>query len=227
MGDGKKFKTVEDLARGKWEADEFINTLKEELAQVRSEVTKGKTVEELLASIKEMGNNRTPMSNEDNHDHENDEVNSKLSLEEIKRAVKQELQMEQVYAKEAENLSTAQNKLREVYGDNANAELVKKANELGVTMDYLKQMASTSPNAFLTLVGANQPKQPDRRNDFFAPPANQLHTQTENKPNFGGYKPKSYYDNLKKTDIKAWKDPNIVVEMHEAALKLGPAFFEN
>jgi len=40
VGEGKKFKTVEDLAKGKLEADSFIAQLEGELKGVKGDLTK-------------------------------------------------------------------------------------------------------------------------------------------------------------------------------------------
>jgi beta-phosphoglucomutase-like phosphatase (HAD superfamily) len=59
VGDNKKFKTVEDLARAKWESDQYIKTLEQGRDQLREDYLKaleaaqtGPQVKELLDQLK-------------------------------------------------------------------------------------------------------------------------------------------------------------------------------
>jgi hypothetical protein len=60
VGEDKKFKTVEDLAKGKLEADSYIEQLKEEnriarekLGELEGSKSKDETVSELLRAVRE------------------------------------------------------------------------------------------------------------------------------------------------------------------------------
>jgi hypothetical protein len=75
VGEGKKFKTVEDLAKSKVQADQFIEQLKTESAEMRRRLTeleasagKSRTIEDVLNAVKgaqEEGGNQSAISTED------------------------------------------------------------------------------------------------------------------------------------------------------------------
>ena len=58
VGEGKKFKTVDDLAKGKWNSDSMIETLKAEIATLKAQANSGANVDTLLAEIRKINGNK-------------------------------------------------------------------------------------------------------------------------------------------------------------------------
>jgi hypothetical protein len=54
VGEGKKFKSVDDLARGKYEADQYINTVIQQKDQLLQDYNRLKADYEATASLKEI-----------------------------------------------------------------------------------------------------------------------------------------------------------------------------
>jgi hypothetical protein len=149
VGEGKKFKTVQDLAKGKVTSDDFIERLKTELSELRTELRSRNTVEELLARTK---NNVLP-NPADNQEVLGDNVNTGTpSLKDLESLLDRRLtEREQLTARQ-NNLTQVKNALIENWGQNFPIKLAQVARENGYSQAMLDQMAQENPNAFYRLV---------------------------------------------------------------------------
>jgi|CXWL01.1.fsa_nt_gi predicted CopG family antitoxin len=150
VGEGKKFKDIQALAASKREADQFIEQIKRENAELR-EVTKALEAEkttqhsltEILAALKqdkkEEGGNQSP-----------------VSLEELTKLVKSVTSQEREMGIRTANRDLVDKTLITKFGDQGKAiEAVKtKAKELGLGPYQIKELSESSPAAFLQLFGA-------------------------------------------------------------------------
>lgn len=150
VGEGKKFKSVEDLAAGKAEADAFIEQVKRENAELRQtaqklEAEKGqqKTLSDILDALKQ--GKTEPTGNQ-----------PPVSLEELTKLVKSVTSLERDKETRNTNRNLVDQTLVAKYGDPAKAiEQVKtKAKELGLGPTQIKELSESSPAAFLQLFGA-------------------------------------------------------------------------
>lgn len=164
VGEGKKFKSNNELALGKVHSDAHIETLEKTLAAMREELTTRKTAEELINQIALARTPPADLSRNDQivTDQNTDQVKS-LTTEDVDRMFAER----EANARRQANLTQATQKLKETYGDNAASVLQQKATELGVAPAYLQKMAEDSPNVFTSLFQA-MPAQRD--NLFQAPP---------------------------------------------------------
>ena len=151
VGEGKKFATNEDLAKGKQEADLFIEKLQDEnkqaLAALVEAQEKGKdsaTVSELLAAVKEAQSKSA------------DESTPQLDESALVDLVKKTLQGENAADKAARNRKEANSLvLQKVNGDAeaAKAYVAERAKSLGLSPERLGELSEESPSAFAALVG--------------------------------------------------------------------------
>lgn len=171
VGEGKKFKDANDLAKGKAFGDAHIATLERTLAEMRVELQTRKTAEELIHKIS-LANKQDPSSGRDPPVLENEVLNkSGLSAEDVEKML---LEREMKRTRD-NNLNETSQKLREVYGDNAASTIQAKAQELGVSSDYLKSLAQDSPKVFISLFG----KVPESTKEpFNAPPKSGIRTSS-------------------------------------------------
>lgn len=232
VGEGKKFKTPEELAKGKAEADLFIKSLLDEMKEVKDELNKRMTVEDLMNSLKGT-REQTTMTNGDNfntsentHTSHGDTGTNSLDLETIRKALKDELAQEKEKARRQANVAEVVNKLREQHGDNVSAYLNTKAKELNVDITYLRELAEDKPSVFYQLVGNSQTSNDPFRSGPVTPPRSQVTTGVTPTKSYGEHKTKSYYEQLKLKDKKAYFSPQVRVQMHKDALALGESFFD-
>jgi len=230
VGDGKKFRSHEDLARGKAESDLFIAKLLQEKKEALEELNKRLTVEDLLSRLENKGTPPVTQNqfNQNGNAASGDQnaPNSNLNLDEIKAAVKAELERDVVNAKREANVNNVNAKMTELYGDQAPAVLRRKAQELGVSIDYLRGIAADSPALFLKTIEEAPVAQPQKPSIFNAPPQGVNTGALPKTPTYGNHKPRSYYENLKKTNPKEYFSPKTAVQEHKDAVALGVNFFD-
>lgn len=224
VGEGKKFKSVEDLARGKAESDNYIQTLERNLDGIKTELDKRLTAEELANQIRsEMKSTQNESNQENNLGEENKEVerqNNSFSEDDISKLVEKRLTEQKARDVAERNVAEVTKTLNDKVGVSASKYLSDKADELGVTLDYLREQAAISPKAFYNLVGLNE----SRQTNVFTPPVSQGNTQAGPDP---AVRNKAYYDKLYKENPRLRIDSNTQIQEHRDALRLGEAFFNN
>lgn len=153
VGEGKKFKTVEDLALGKLQADQHIPQLQQENAELRNAVKElegkanaGATLSQVLEAL-----NKAKSPEQGNQ--------PPVSLEELTKLVKSVSAEEREATQRQNNQSLVDQTLVSKFGDTGKAvEVVRaKAKELGLGTAQIKELAQTAPAAFLQLFGATAP----------------------------------------------------------------------
>jgi hypothetical protein len=216
VGEGKRYKSPEELARGKKEADAFIEQLKRENAEMREDLTKAKSLDEVLDSIKgeskKEGDNQGPQFDEETLVKL---VDSRLS------------------AKEQENQRQANSKVVEQamikrFGefDKANAYINAKAQELGMSVREMKTLADNNPKAFFRLVGIETQSHEGHKGQPDSGSANSEAIRTQNEQSLYTEGTWEYYQNLRKSNPKKYYSPEVQNEMFKQRSKLGDAFYK-
>lgn len=150
VGEGKKYKTVEDALKSVPHAQTHIQTLEQEMAQMKAELERRRTAEELLDEIKggfKQEQGQPPKAEFDPSMIEQTVANL-LSRKEAQNTAKI-------------NVDLVVNSFTNAYGDKVKAEeaFVRIAQEAGMTVPMLNQLAATSPNAVLKLAGISSKPQ--------------------------------------------------------------------
>lgn len=221
VGEGKKFKTVEDLAKSKVEADTFIETLKaerlaekEEVARLRAELLTAKSVEEQIKALSATKEKPIP----------NAQTELPVTAPNLSEAIRAELESQNRNRTLSQNVQTVTDKLIEVYGSEQKAnEVVKaKATELGVSTKFLLDTAAASPNAFYNTIGLDAKS--------VSPGVTKSDVNTES---FRKLTPvtEGTYEHFRNTnagnDVKKLLDPAYLKSSMDAALKNPDKFFAN
>jgi hypothetical protein len=229
VGEGKKFKSPEDLARGKAEADRFIQQLQGELAGIRQELGTRQTLEELMTKMtpnqspnnQNQEHNQTPPGGEGN-------APKAVTMEDIDRLVEDRLSKVEKERVHQSNLNQAKQALVNAFGSDYITHLKAKASELGVTEQYLNNMAMETPKAFLKLVEADTPRSGTTLpGTLFTPPQGHSLPQQSTKGFAPSGTPKmSHYEELKRKNPTEYWSPAVQNKMHKDAIALGPDFFD-
>ena len=216
VGEGKKFKTVDDLAKGKASADAHIANLEKELAELRQDLSARLTVEDFVSRLGK------PVSRSESENNQTGEPvespapqnENKMSLqEEVQKALRAEIEKS---SREA-NIAKAKQALRERLGDDYNEKLQKIAEGLGVKPEFLSSMAATSPEGLTKVVESMVPEK-DRR------PLN-VQTQTSVPNAQEGARTYKFYQDLRKKDPELYFSKRVQKEIHDQAVKLGDSFY--
>lgn len=226
LGEDKKYKSPEDVAKAIVEKDNFIKRLETENAQMREELKKSTTLEEFMTKMEERRGVQEA-SNLENQGEREDLENSSVSGIDVEKLVEERFNKMSSEQKKAANLSRVLEKAKEVWGADANLEINKKAKELGVSVKDLQAQAETNPNVFFRLVGLDASV---TQKEHLVSNSGMNSSVDTSKMNInhgsGPIKNKAYYDRIRVEDRNKWFSSEIQNEMHQQALKLGEKFFE-
>lgn len=222
VGDGKKFKTVEDLARGKYEADLFIESknrqfdaLAEDYKRLRDEYNAGPKLQELIDKITQQ-----PPSSSDNTQAKEPETKSTLTPDQLDSLFEDKLQQFEANKTRDTNFKIVKEKLQEKFGNESSQILANQIQKLGLTAEKVDDLARTSPAAFFRLMGLEENTQ---RDTFQAPPTSSTRSDT-----FAPRTQKrtwSYYKGMLKTQPNLFSDPKAHNQMMDDIKAIGEKDF--
>lgn len=214
VGEGKKYSSVEDLAQGYKNADAFIEQLKEENAELRTQQTKQTTIDEVLDTIKTEQKSTNGSS---------DDL-STISEDEVAKIAQQTYNKQKQVENARSNILKADQMLKDIYGDKAQEVMDSKGSELGLGPDTLQDLAAKSPNAFINLVSGNQ-----KSDNETAPTIGSVNSDSltslnqQTNAQKGTY---AWYQELKKNNPSLYNSSSVQNQMIEdARLKGRDAFF--
>jgi hypothetical protein len=224
VGEDKKFKSVEDLAKGKAESDAFIRKLQEENEGMRQELKTRISLQEFMDKQEQMRKNESANSVPENTTSESSAETkttnqSNFKPEDIEKLLEKKLAEREQQSNTQRNMAAVVNRLKEVWGPNYTAELRKQAREIGVGEEFLTDIARTQPSAFFKLINVEA-----KSNVTDAPPR----SVTNSAATMGsqdGVKNMSYYNKIKEKDPNLYWSVTMQNEMHKQAQRLGEEFF--
>jgi hypothetical protein len=243
VGEGKKFATVTDLARGKVEADSFIERLKNENAELRARQTEAIRMEEFLEQIK----NQTPSNSNSNgdtpvtpdisaSDTQNSDAGSQnddavLRKEDIDSIVAAKLQEAQTNASRQQNLDRVSQAMRDKFGDNTSQAVQQLAAATNLTPKQLESLSMESPQVVISLLNAGEDTTPQRQQTSLFTDRTPHSTNPASVPSVvrtkasDGFRDQAYYDELQRTDPKRYQSQEVQSERHAMALRDADRFF--
>lgn len=225
VGEGKKFKTPQELARGKYEADMFIETLKRQQDDLRAEYTKLREESMARAKFEELVDRldkaKPPESNPLT-DVNLDNKKPAFDLDPAKLAdlIDSKMEAREDSRRKEQNYKLVEGRLREAYGDSFPRILKEQMEELNLSKDYINDLARQSPEAFFRTMGLQE----QVRKDPFSPPprsnriSDNFNTKGQPKRTW------TYYQDLKKANPKVYFDPKTTTQMHKDYAELGKSF---
>lgn len=222
VGEGKKFKTVEDLAKSKFHADTYIPLLERRLDQIeadrlamKKEIDTRQSVEELVTKlVKNQTTTTQPITPESKVE---SVVNAAApDLTKIDELVSTKINEWDIQKRQTANVAEVQAKLKEKFGNRYVDVLKAKADELGVSSSFLNNLAKDHPTVLYKTLGLDQQVQPVNANPLtttqrFAPVGEKKRTW-------------SYYQEMKKTDPDTYNNPRTALQMQRDAIELGDVF---
>jgi DNA polymerase III alpha subunit (gram-positive type) len=156
---GDNWKDPEVLAKGKLEADGYIKNLEDQLSQMREDLKKQEYKNEVLDQLQTKAAETTAATNEvpnNNSSTKDQNTTANFSEEDLKSLVEKTLGQRELEAKVQGNLQLVDKELEGSFGTEAKAQIEKKATELGMSIERLRDIAAESPNAFFALIGENK-----------------------------------------------------------------------
>lgn len=145
VGEGKRYSDNESLAKSKLEGDKHILNLEDQIKEIREELGKRETAEEIA---KQLRTERQPESPQI-------QANTPQGVtgEQVADIVRDTITNIEASRTSKENLRVAEEAFKKVHGDNTQKMLSDKAKELGMSLEDLGNIAGKSPTAFAKMVG--------------------------------------------------------------------------
>jgi len=141
VGETQKYKTPEELAKGYANAEEFINTLKTENAELRKQAQQAKSLDDVLAKLSER---QVP---------DDSQAEPQVSTEAIAQIVQQQITgIEAAKVREA-NLLKADKAMKDRFGEKASEVFAQVAATPELKEVYTK-LAAVDPDKFVALFAA-------------------------------------------------------------------------
>lgn len=212
VGDGKKFKTPEDLAYGKAQSDSYIKILERQMDQLRTDYEAARVeaaartrVEELLNKFDKPGTKEPTVPETP--------PKSEISLAEIETLMANKIQQTETERRQKENLDRVKSELNRRFGNNLEHHL----KEVGLDGESAAQLAKVNPQLVLKALGVE--KSSDQ--GFTAPPRNtSVNTPNRNAPQ----RTWQYYQDLFKSNPSLKYDPKTNTQMQKDYAALGQTF---
>tara|TARA_Y100001951_G_scaffold104414_1_gene115932 strand:- start:3329 stop:4099 length:771 start_codon:yes stop_codon:yes gene_type:complete len=152
VGEGKKYENNESLAKAYSNADNFIEQLKTENQELRSELDKRLNAEDVLSEIKRE-REETLKANQISREN----TTPKLDEEALSKLVSSTLEQRESEKEATANIQRVDNQMKKIYGEEkARDVLDRKAQELNLSVDFLASVAAKSPDAFFNTLGISQ-----------------------------------------------------------------------
>lgn len=213
VGEGRKYKTVEELAKAYIAADGFVERLKGENSTLRTEVAKGKTLEEVLERLKAESGSATQDQGA------NKAVVSKdaqsLTTNDVAAIVRSTVTgMETARTRES-NLMKADAEMRKLFGDKAE-EMFKKEASTPEMRKALMELASVSPDKFVALFRPAQATGSSVDHGTSVNSAALSNEQASGRAADPGCK--EFYDQLRRKEPSKYYSQAIQLQMNKAAV---------
>jgi len=217
---GDNWKDPEVLAKGKLEADSHIEQLERQLSEMKEDLGKQDYAKQLLDELQNkaadpttanaaMPNNNTGGTSEGN-------TNPSLSEDDLKSLVEKTLSAREKDGLVKQNLSIVDQELEKSYGTEAKATVQKKADELGISIERMQEIAAESPNAFFSLIG--EPKKNFNPMVQGSVRTEGVNMQTSTERNW------AHYQNLRRSNPNEYYTPKVQQQLMEDKMRLGDSF---
>jgi hypothetical protein len=218
---GENWKDPEVLAKGKLEADTYIQTLEEQIKQMREDLGKQEYSKQLLDQLQNKATESTTVNsamanNKDNGSASEGNTKPEVSEESLKSLVEQTLTQREQQATVKQNLSVVEEELKKSFGTEAQAYVQNKAKELGINLKRMEEIASESPTAFFALLG--EPKK-----SFTPMVQGSVRTEGVNMQ-ASGERTWDYYQNLRRENKQLYYSPKVQQQLLADKKRLGARF---
>ena len=218
---GENWKDPEVLAKGKLEADGYIKTLEDQLEQMREDMKKQDYQAQILDQLQNKATESTAVSTEVPNNNNNGDINAQNTTEAVdeevlKSLVEKTLTQREKDAVIKQNLLQVDQELEKSFGTEASAKVQEKADQLGMSMERLREIAAESPAAFMSLIGEPQKTFSPMVQGSVRTEGVNMQPSAERDWNF--------YQNLRRQNSKEYYTPKVQQQMMKDKLRLGDRF---
>jgi hypothetical protein len=216
VGEDKKFKDVNALAKSKLASDAHILKIESENAQLRQKLQTSKTLDEYFAQSRSNPSPSNPSSPQQDEPERNE-----VSIEQVESLVGKRFQEHLTHEQQKNNLAYVQVEVERRLGPNYKKLMRDRAVEVGEAEENLTQLAMTKPKLFLELMV------PKISSGESIPHLPRTQVDTSKMGHMGStVRNESFYKKLRQTDLKKYNSREVQTQMHRDALALKDKFFQ-
>ena len=211
VGEGQKYSDPDALAKAYANLEAHTRRVEAENAEARA---KADRLEAEKNNSNQQERQREPVRNDDNR---NDPPKPPKENVDIRSQIREEFEALTESQRSNQNMEKAAAKMVEQYGDaaKANEAVRRRAEDLGVNVEWLRDAAMRSPEAFYATMGLSS----GQSRSTPAPNSDVRVGNSQNQKNF------EYYDKLRKEDSKLYYSRGSQSEMMDNARKMGSDFY--
>lgn len=215
VGEGKKFKTVEDLAKGKVAADTFIQQLQLENKALREAMDNGDDTAGIMTRINEL------LSKKDERTATNQTSNQSQPESLTKEEVLDLLNRRDQDKTLRHNSDLFKNAITKALGDKADETVATRLQSLGLDKELFDTMVARSPQSALSLIGIKDTVSNATSGKDVTLNTEAYFANSDNsKQNF------AHFQKLRKELGAKYYEPEIQKQVFEARKRLGDAFWK-
>ena len=212
---GETWKDPEIIAKGKLEADEYITNLERQLEEMKQDFEKTKTQQDYAKTLLETLNQSKPLETSSSQGESKETTgtqteNTTLDPSKLEELIAQTLDKRTAAQIAADNVRKVDEHMVATYGTEAANAVKAKAQELGLSAEYMRSIAEQSPHAFFSLIGAPKPT------ESASPPKGSVNSEAVLQT---GERTYDFYRNLRKTDPVKYHSKEVQKQMFEDAKK--------
>lgn len=208
VGEGKKFKTTNELAKGKLEADRFIEKLTKEMEELRADLNARERMDELLARLENQQSSGGANSSQGNQP-----SSERPTSPDIAQLIEQTLTKRDAAKTANDNQAEAERILKNHYGADYEAKIRQKASDLKISIKAINDLAKESPEALFELLGVTR-----GRPQVYNTPTSSLSTERMGINPSSGVRDYKFYQDLKAKDKSAYWSSEVQLQMHKDAI---------
>lgn len=212
VGEGKKYKTAEDLARSRLQADIHITKVEKENAELRDKLAGAKAVEDVLEAVK-----ASAVSGRDSPDLVNSPAQG-LTAAEIASIVQEQVTGLETKRERILNRKKADIKMRELFGEKAE-EVFKEQAATPELFKLYTELAEVDPEKFVSLFKRGSEKSPIDSGGS--------QTRVISQPTSEATDPgtQGFYSKMRKENPSLYYSAATQLKMHQAALSNPDKYF--
>lgn len=221
VGEGKKFKTVADLAKGKLESDNFVKQLQEEnkalreLAQAKAEGENKTLLSELVTSLTTKANTDSTGSTQTNQS-----AKTGLTEDEVNRLIEAREQKTTAQS----NVSAFNTIVSKAFADKAPQEVSARLAAVGADPQLFSQLVARSPKAALAMLGLENTS--TAASGGMSQREGSINTESLQNLGAGQVKNAAYFRDLRKKLGSSYYDPKIQQDLFKSRKELGDKFYQ-
>jgi hypothetical protein len=217
VGEGRKYKTVEDLAKAYINLDGFTEKLKGENAQFREQLAGAKTIDDVIERLSQSKASTT--------DQGEAKPSPGITADAIAKIVKDTVTGLETARTRQDNLTKADAAMKKLYGDKAQ-EVFSKAADTPEKRRALQNLAEVDPTQFVRLFQTTDGSHSQgTQTDSGSTINTAALADVSQSARVGDPTAKEFYDTLRQKDPRKFYSQEVQLAMHKAAVANPEKFF--